>query len=38
MLMLQKIMVCNMFRKVADERWGEVNSYHVDILKEVFSL
>lgn len=25
-------------RKIADERWGEVNSYHVDILKEVFAL
>lgn len=25
-------------RKVDDERWGEVGSYHIDILKEVFSL
>ena len=25
-------------RKVDDERWGQVNSYHVDILKEVFEV
>jgi predicted transcriptional regulator len=25
-------------RKVDDERWGQVNSYHVDVLKEVFQI
>ena len=25
-------------RKVDDERWGQVNSYHVDVLKEVFEV
>lgn len=25
-------------RKVDDERWGQVNSYHIDVLKEVFQL
>jgi DeoR/GlpR family transcriptional regulator of sugar metabolism len=25
-------------RRVDDERWGQVNSYHVDVLKEVFQI
>lgn len=25
-------------RKVDDERWGQVNSYHIEVLKEVFTV
>jgi hypothetical protein len=31
-------MKCKEVRKVADERFGHVGSYHIDILKEVFEI